>query len=47
MKDPFAKVVKKKPKLLVNHLVTSIKVGDRTKMILKESDLGRTSMKLN
>ena len=47
LKDPFAKIVKKKPKLLVNHLVTSIRVGDRTKMMLRESDLGRTSMKLD
>lgn len=47
IKDVFQKTEKKKPKLLVNHLVDSIRVGDRTKMMLKDSQLGRTSMELD
>jgi len=43
----FAKKTKKKPRLLVNHLIDSIKVGDRTKMMLQDSELGRTSMELD
>lgn len=35
--NPFIKITKKVPKLLVNHLVTSIRIGGRTKMMLKES----------
>ncbi len=39
-KDVYKKVVIEKPKLLVNNVISSIKVGDRTKMILKDSSLG-------
>ena len=39
-KDVYRKVKIEKPKLLVNNVISSIKVGDRTKMILKESSLG-------
>jgi len=47
IKNEWTKVVKEKPKLLINHVIKSIRVGDRTQMILQDSNLGRVSMQLD
>ena len=36
-----------KPKLLTNTLIKSIKVGGRSRMILRDSSLGQVAQKLN
>jgi len=47
LKDVFSKQTEDKPKLLANNLIKSIKVGNRTKMILKDSLLGQVCLQLD